>query len=64
MNCFFTCRQAKSIQDISFDEIRMSCYDERDYLYRSQLMKIDGNWKERSIPMEDAWTKISFQWIR
>ncbi|WP_314946173.1 hypothetical protein [Olsenella uli] len=64
MNCFFTCRKEQDTQDTIFDEIRISCYDERDHLYRSQLMEFDGNWKERSIPMEDAWTKINFQRIR
>lgn len=64
MNCFFICRKKQNIQDISFDEIRISCYDERDRLHRSQLMELDGNWKERSIPMEDAWTTIHFQRIR
>lgn len=64
MNCFFTCGQERNIQDITFDEIRISCYDERDYLYRSQLMEFDGNWKERSIPLKDAWAKIGFKRIR
>lgn len=64
MNCFFTCSKEQNIQDISFDEIRISCYDERDRLYRSQLMEFDANWKEHSIPVEDAWTTIHFQRIR
>lgn len=63
MNCFFTCEQEQNIQDITFDEIRISCYDERDYLYRSQLMEFDGNWKERSIPLKDTWAKVNFQRI-
>ena len=64
MNCFFECSLEQNVQDISFDEIRISCYDERDYLYRSRLMEFDGNWKERSMPLEDAWTKIKFKRVQ
>lgn len=64
MNCFFTCKQEQDIQDISFDEIRISCYDERDCLYQSLLTKFDGMWKEQSVPMEDTWTKINFRRTR
>ncbi len=64
INCFFTCRLEQNVQDISFDEIRISCYDERDYLHRSRLMELDGNWKEHLMPMEDTWTKINFKRVR
>ena len=64
MNCFFTCGQEQNIQDIAFDEIRISCYNECDYLYRSQLIEFDGNCKERSIPLKDTWAKVNFQRIR
>ncbi|WP_072500633.1 hypothetical protein [Olsenella phocaeensis] len=64
MNCFFTCRLEQNVQGISFDEIRISCYDERDHLHRSRLTEFDGNWKERSMPMEDAWAKINLKRVQ
>lgn len=64
INCFFTYSLEQNVQDISFDEIRISCYDERDYLHRSRLMEFDSNWKEHSMPMEEAWTKINLKRVQ